>query len=324
MPAVIRMPILPVVLLAVVTVCGGCGEDVKRGTRIQLGFALDFDRSIREGRFPVDADREQAFDATMRVVAERLDRSGIDVRVRDFGHEGFEIAVPLDQRPFLESIVRLVSAVGELAFRIEVLPVARYPRWNKERMPPRLEQESTYPWRGTAEEFAAFKDQEVRRFRDARDKGTVYTPSDPRYFVVPRFGAEAGDERDFALLEEPLDPRDRFDGTILAHPRSGRQPTTGRPVVLYDVKAENQDAFERWTGANVGLPMAIVLDGVCRTAPIVNSALRDSVQITLGTGSASDLEKQAEELTAVLQTGSLPVRLRLVSEYDPERHREDR
>jgi len=319
-----RAPIFPVVLLALATLSAGCGEEVTRRKRIELRFAFDFDRAIREGRIPADADREQVFDDAVMVVRMRLDRTGVDVYVRELGHEGFDVAIPVDQRPSLESIVQTVTAMGELEFRIEVLPAARYRGTSTGKVPPRLEQESTYPWQGTVEEFSAFKDEEVRRLKAARAEGTVYTPSDPRYFVVPRVGTEASDVHDFALLEEPRDPRQRFDGTILEHPRMSKDPTTGRPLVLYDIKAEHQDAFESWTGENVGLPVAIVLDEVCRAAPVLNGALRDSVQISLGSGPESEVEKEAEDVRTVLETGSLPVQPVLVVIHDPEKRREER
>ena len=52
--------------------------------------------------------------------------------------------------------------------------------------------------------------------------------------------------------------------------------------MLYEVKTGYQNVFGEWTGENVGLPMAIVLNEVYRSAPVINSQLSDNVQITLG------------------------------------------
>ena len=308
--------ILLVALLALSMLAGGCGD---AEPRIELRFAVDIERAVAEGRIETDADRERVFADTLAVVRTRLDRYGVDARVRVLGQEGFDIAVPVDQRSSLESLVQVVTAVGDLRFRIEVLPTAMYRQWREDgKTPPRLEKEGTHPWKGTVEEFGAFKEEEVRRFKEARDNATAYKPSRPgEYFVVPRQGTEATHVHDFAVLEQPQNELHRVDGSILKNPITGKDPNTGKPIVLYEVKTAYQNMFREWTGQNVGLPLAIVLNGVYRSAPIINSALSDYVQITLGAGSWRELEKEAEELTSVLEAGTLHVQPTLVSVHDP-------
>lgn len=284
--------------------------------RLRLVFSLDFDRAVREGRIEADADRELLAANTIRIVRERLDRyAPDDAGMRVLSDSKFEITLPEDYREDLETIQRVITSPGELKFRMEVLPEEAYGRWRMDgRTSPRLEQQSTFPWKGSATEFHAFKEEEVRRFVEARDTETAYAPSRlGEYLVVPKRNAEATDVHDFAVLEVPRDASHRFGGRILENAVAAKDPNTGKPVVLYDVKTEYQGAFAEWTGQNVGLPLAIVLNGVYRSAPVINSKLTDSVQITLGAGSWRELEREAEELTTVLQTGSLLVRPTLES-----------
>ena len=79
-----------------------------------------------------------------------------------------------------------------------------------------------------AEEFDTFKEEEVRRFKQARDTATAYEPSRPgEYFVVPKQGTEAADVHDFAVMEEPQNKLHRFDGGILKNPVTSKDPNTG-------------------------------------------------------------------------------------------------
>jgi len=288
------------------------GQDLRGGTTLR--FSLDLDRAMQEGRIESNADREKIVADTIRIIRERIDKFGLaEIELQELGTSEFEISLPAGSSGQVQSITDIVTSLGDLKFRIEVLPRSKYGRWKENRTPPRLEQQAMWPWKKTDEEFDAYKKEEVERWKTARDTATAYKPSLEGFFVVPKEGTDAADVMDFAVLEEPADKLYRFDGSILSNPREGKDPTNGKPIVLYDVKTDYQNVFGEWTGQNVGLPMAIVLNEVYRSAPIINSKLSDSVQITLGAGTFSELEKEAKELTTVLQTGSLKVRPSLES-----------
>ena len=298
-------------LLVLSLLAVGCGP---KEPCIELEFALDIQRAIDEGRILPDADRERVCADTLGVIRKRLERYDTEFDMWVRGTERFGIEVPVSMSSSVDSIVQTVTSLGDLKFRIEVFPREMYRHWKEDgSMAPRLEQRSSLPWQGTPEEFLAFKEREVEAFKQARDNAMAYKPSDPRYFVVPRHGTEADEVLDFAVLEEPRDRMRRFDGHILENPAVGRDPYSGKPVVLYEVKVDYQNVFSRWTGENVGLPMAIVLNETYRSAPVINSPLSEAVQITLGAGMMSELEREAEELVTVLQTGVLKVRPRLIA-----------
>lgn len=74
----------------------------------------------------------------------------------------------------------------------------------------------------------------------------------------------------------------------------------------------SQDAkgrFGRFTEANVGKRLAIVLDGQVKSAPVINSRIEDQGRIT-GAGSQQD----ASDLALVLRAGSLPAGLTYLQE----------
>ncbi len=87
---------------------------------------------------------------------------------------------------------------------------------------------------------------------------------------------------------------------------------TNQPVVSFRFNAAGTRQFARVTTENVGLPMAIVLDGVVLAAPIIREP------ITGGSGQISGgftLER-ADDLAVMLRSGALPVPLTIASERD--------
>ena len=147
--------------------------------------------------------------------------------------------------------------------------------------------------------------------------------------------APASRPDDFAVLEQPADEAQRLSGSILADVRPGRSENND-PAVTFDVKLEYQNVFNAWTGANVGLPMAIVLNGQYDSAPIIQSPLRDTVIVSLGGSGAifgdegrsryDDLMERQKNLIAILQSGSLEVtpRCEAKSRVGPTAHRSKR
>ena len=75
----------------------------------------------------------------------------------------------------------------------------------------------------------------------------------------------------------------------------------GRPNIRFTLTTEAGDRFFKYTSANVGNAMAIVLENKVREVANINSAIRDSGEITGGF-----TEQQANDLSLMLRTGSLP------------------
>ncbi|MBI2465861.1 MAG: protein translocase subunit SecD [Candidatus Sungbacteria bacterium] len=90
----------------------------------------------------------------------------------------------------------------------------------------------------------------------------------------------------------------------------GFNSQTGRPEVLLQFNEEGQNLFAAITQKNVGLPLAIYLDGQPISTPVVEQPITDgSAQIT-----GSFTIKEAKELVERLNSGALPVPISLVSQ----------
>ena len=82
------------------------------------------------------------------------------------------------------------------------------------------------------------------------------------------------------------------------------------PYVSLSFDPTGTTLFGETTTKNVGKRMAILLDGTVTKAPVIREPiLGGSAQITLGYGNYSDLIKEAEDLSLVLQEGALPAQL---------------
>lgn len=100
-----------------------------------------------------------------------------------------------------------------------------------------------------------------------------------------------------------------FTGEIISDASAQFQQAPGQPagpVVVFEIRSGDQQAFGNFTGSNVSRRMAIVLDGVIVTAPTLQSRISDSGQIT-GMGSL----QEAADVAVVLRSGSLPISLKV-------------
>jgi SecD/SecF fusion protein len=76
------------------------------------------------------------------------------------------------------------------------------------------------------------------------------------------------------------------------------------PMVTFEIRSQDANAFGNFTGGNLGRRMAIVLDDRIVTAPSLNGRISDTGQITGMAG----LE-EATDVALVLRSGSLPFNL---------------
>ncbi len=90
-------------------------------------------------------------------------------------------------------------------------------------------------------------------------------------------------------------------GTDLRSARPGRDGETGRWETDFRLSRDGARRFERFTEANIGNRLAIILDNQVRSAPTVESRISESGRIT----GARD-QQDASDLALVLESGSLP------------------
>ena len=99
-------------------------------------------------------------------------------------------------------------------------------------------------------------------------------------------------------------------GQQLKNARRSQDPYTGKAEVSFFLNSQGVTQFSDTTAQNVGNQLAIVLDGVIRSAPNINERIdSESARIT-----GSFTPEEAEDLALVLRSGALPADLRILEE----------
>jgi preprotein translocase subunit SecD len=99
-------------------------------------------------------------------------------------------------------------------------------------------------------------------------------------------------------------------GTAISDSQVIYDPTTNRPEVLITFNRYGARRFGDLSGKNVGRRMAIILDEKITSAPEFKSAIPNGrATITLGARNVKEMEREAQDLVAVLRTGALPAPL---------------
>lgn len=102
----------------------------------------------------------------------------------------------------------------------------------------------------------------------------------------------------------------RLTGSGIENASGTYDQTTNRPVVSLEFNRFGGRIFGDVTSQIVGMKFATILDDKVKSAPQINGAIRGGrAQITMGGSDARTMEKERDDLVAVLKTGSLPAPL---------------
>ena len=83
----------------------------------------------------------------------------------------------------------------------------------------------------------------------------------------------------------------------------------GGQQVDFEIVSEGIGRFAQLTGANIGKPLAVVLDGNVESAPFINSKIRGRGTITMGGSATID---DAMDMMIVLKAGALPAPVEII------------
>lgn len=123
----------------------------------------------------------------------------------------------------------------------------------------------------------------------------------PPEYTIARSKDEGGD---FYILHSTVP----VTGAYLENARVETGGQNGYPYISFKFNGEGGKKFERFTGANVGKRIAIVLDGVVHSAPVVNQRIGGGSGIIEGQFTLED----ASRLAIVLRSGALPAPVRII------------
>jgi len=262
------------------------GLDLSGGLSIVLQANLD---SLREklGRDLTEADRDDAVLRALEVLNSRIDRFGLtEPVIRQQGSDQIYVEIPGMADP--ERINDIIMGKGSLAFHI-------------------VDDEATstfnnYYYAHPTDTFNA--------------QGELIDPSILPPDVVIR-GVYEKDQ--YGLDEHRRNSQGGYDYVAVKrevgldgnHIRSAdvsRNSLDGRPTVTFQLDTDGGEIFYRLTSANIGKPMAIVLDDRVKSVATIRGAIRESVQLE---GFGAD---EANNIALMLRTAALPVELEVVNQ----------
>lgn len=116
--------------------------------------------------------------------------------------------------------------------------------------------------------------------------------------------AEAGRLPYLLISKGEVTGNDLVDATVQIDPENRR------PNVGFSLNPRGASQFDKLTAANIGHRLAIVLDNIVHSAPVIQSRIGGGKgQITLGRGEGDEIMKEAKDLAIVLRAGALPAQL---------------
>jgi preprotein translocase subunit SecD len=158
------------------------------------------------------------------------------------------------------------------------------------------------------------KFSEYTRLINEKAKSTKKIPEDSEiaFERVKSFPANSeGGQRVPYLIFSKTD----LTGNDLQDAGVGISPETQRPEVTLTFNPKGANLFADLTGAHVHERLAIVLDGVVHSAPVLNQKITGGrAVITLGQNNHDRLMQEAKDLSTVLRAGALPAQLEFLEQ----------
>jgi len=108
-----------------------------------------------------------------------------------------------------------------------------------------------------------------------------------------------------------LEEESFLTGEQLEDASAGRDPQFNQSQVQFQFSRAGGRQFARFSGANVGNFLAIVLDNEVMSAPVIRDRIGARGQIDMGQGTPLE---EARDLALVLRAGALPARINIIEE----------
>jgi len=262
------------------------GLDLSGGLSIVLQADMDALQQ-KLGRSLTVADRSDAMDRALDALNSRIDRFGLtEPVIRKQGIDQIYVEIPGTADP--ERINDIIMGKGSLAFHMVDTDAT-----------------NTFNQYYNAHPTTTFDLQ-----GNLIDPSIV--PADVKILGVyqkDQYGLDAQTTNSSGNLNYAAVKKEvGLDGNHIRSADVSRNTMDGRPNVTFQLDPEGGDIFFKLTSANVGKPMAIVLDDKVRSQATIRTAIRDAVSLE-GFG-----QDEANNIALMLRTAALPVDLQVVNQ----------
>ncbi|TVQ12492.1 MAG: protein translocase subunit SecD, partial [Balneolaceae bacterium] len=266
--------------------------------------------------------RNSAVDRAVEIIRNRIDRFGVtEPSIVKQGSNRIVVELPgVDDE---ERVRNLLRGTARLEFRTMANPselqnsLRRIIDYYETTLPPAEDEANGQPTRiNTLTDifipvgesvifgYAATEDTAAVMAKLRADEVQRMMPRDTELMWAAQSERLQGSTRDFYTL---LGVRRQVEltGEVITDARPSFDPQTNQPEVSMSMNREGARRWSILTGANIGRPVAIILDGYVYSYPTVRS------QITEGRSSISGIGglREAEDLVNILLSGALPAPL---------------
>lgn len=273
------------------------GLDLQGGVHMVVGF--DFTQEVKDRGFQNESDVQNL---VLQRIRRRINEfEAKDPQIQAMGSNQIQIQLPGEKDT--KRAIDLIKKTAFLTFNVvagrdETIKafqtIKQNPKFDK-RFTPFLKQDARS---GTFKVPVDHIDKitavvkEVNSMPELLPAGKILALSQP---------PNPWDEQEYEIYLMDKEPLIDGGGLKMAAARPDNE-NPGKYQILFEFNAEYASKFGEATEKNIGKPMAIVLDGVVCSAPVIRDKISRSGQIT-GNFSA----QQANDLGIALNSGSMPV-----------------
>jgi len=264
----------------------------------------------------------KATDNAIKIIRERIDDLGVaEPNIQRVGRNRIQVQLPgIAER---ERALELLGRTGELKFRL-LADSIQTPQVLSDIDRFLAEDSLEHPFSELlfiAEGDYAVEKRNYRTLKALLERAKAAVPGDVEVLFGPeeKFSAENRTvtiRRVYVVKKRVTITGADIKGKEVKHgPYRGSDPHyEGTWQVEMGLKRSGQARFAQVTGDNIGRRLAIVLDDVVMSAPVIKSRIPPGATAVIQTSDRSPRGDEAGDLATVIRHGALPVPLRVVQE----------
>ena len=265
----------------------------------EMGLSHDYKNEVRE----------RTLNQSIEVIRNRIDEFGVSEPV--ISSQGLDrVVVELPGVKEIDRAKDLIGRTAKLEFKI-VDDKAMNPN-ELRALVAELEKKYQLKAESNFKEGSKFSDY-VRQLNE-KAKGRIPEDDEIAFEKVKASEVEDGSAEEEGGYDgrRPylLHSRAEVTGDDLQDASVQINPENRMPNVSFALNPRGATLFEKVSGDNIGHRLAIVLDNIVHSAPVIQSKIGGGHgQITLGSGDPDTMMKEAKDLAIVLRAGALPAQL---------------
>lgn len=250
-------------------------------------------------------EREQTIDRSIEVIRNRIDQFGVaEPTIASQGTD--RIVVEL---PGVKEVDRAKDLIGRTAkLEFKIVDDKAMSRSSLAELVAQIEKENGFSYK-PGDKFSEHVEK-INRFA----KGKIPETDIIAFERVEGIGGKVLEHVPYLVSAST-----EVTGDDLQDAQVQFDPQTQRPEVGFTFNPRGAVLFEKLTdthkvGSHENNRLAIVLDNIVYSAPVIQSRIGSSGRITLGQSQGSEIMKEAKDLAIVLRAGALPAQLEFLEQ----------